>query len=262
MDHCHHGTAWFVLQKAFFLIITSEYLTSEWAWYWCSDWSKLQLLVWISTDLLCSIIQGILDGSAIPLVNLHWLLLPILKHTQCDVVITPIIFLQILTIYTIVIIKYTPYPDTMKLSGPRPLADKRWVGPVKLLCIIMFDISKIRPKSILRLVKAQKFSRCLHILPMTARYGMYFVSLNSDLCSTAANYNATYCMILWYIAARYNGSQTILRHEDISILRILGCSVLIENCLWVMSLLWPKLGQFNADAITTFKAQLRLLSHP
>ena len=149
MDHCH-GTAWFALHKldkAFFLIITSEYLTSDWAWYWCSDWSKLQLLVWISTDLLCSIIQGILDGSAIPLVNLHWLLLPILKHTQCDVVITPIIFLQILTIYTIAIIKYTPYPDTMKLSGPRPLADKRWVGPVKLLCIIMFDISKIRPKS-------------------------------------------------------------------------------------------------------------------
>ena len=51
--------------------------------------------------------------------------------------------------------------DTAKLTGPRTLADKSWVGPVKLLCIIMFDISKIRPKSILGPVKAQKFSQCL-----------------------------------------------------------------------------------------------------
>ena len=51
--------------------------------------------------------------------------------------------------------------DTAKLTGSRTLADKRWVGPVKLLCVIMFDISKIRPKSILSLVKAQKFSQCL-----------------------------------------------------------------------------------------------------
>ena len=55
----------------------------------------------------------------------------------------------------------TPGTDTAKLTGPRTLADKRWVGLVKLLCIIMFDISKIRPKSILGLVKAQKFSLCL-----------------------------------------------------------------------------------------------------
>ena len=47
--------------------------------------------------------------------------------------------------------------DTAKLTGPRTLADKKWVGPVKLLCIIMFDISKIRPKSILSLVEAQNF---------------------------------------------------------------------------------------------------------
>ena len=51
--------------------------------------------------------------------------------------------------------------DTAKLTGPRTLADKWWVGPVKLLCIIMFDISKIRPKSFPGPVKAQKFSRCL-----------------------------------------------------------------------------------------------------
>ena len=39
-------------------------------------------------------------------------------------------------------------------------ADKRWVRPVKFLCIIMFDISKIRPKWILSPGRAQKFSRC------------------------------------------------------------------------------------------------------
>ena len=52
--------------------------------------------------------------------------------------------------------------DTAKLTGPRTFADKRWVGPVKLLCIIMFNISRIRPKSLLGPVKAQKFSRCLY----------------------------------------------------------------------------------------------------
>ena len=36
---------------------------------------------------------------------------------------------------------------------------------VKLLCIIMFDISKIRPKFILGPVKAQKFSKCLLLIP-------------------------------------------------------------------------------------------------
>ena len=55
----------------------------------------------------------------------------------------------------------TKKADTAKLNGPRTLADKRWVGPVKFLCVIMFDISKIRPKSVLSPVKAQKFSWCL-----------------------------------------------------------------------------------------------------
>ena len=50
--------------------------------------------------------------------------------------------------------------DTAKLTGPQTFADKRWVlvGMVKLLCIIMFNIGKIRPKSLLGPVKAQKFS--------------------------------------------------------------------------------------------------------
>ena len=69
-------------------------------------------------------------------------------------------FLLYFRIYILVIMRNT---DTAKLTGPWTLADKRWVGPVKLLCIIMFDISKIRPKSILGPVKAQKFSRCLEI---------------------------------------------------------------------------------------------------
>ena len=56
---------------------------------------------------------------------------------------------------------YSQVSHTAKLTGPRILADKRWVGPVKLLCITMFDISKIRPKSLLGPVKTKKFSRCL-----------------------------------------------------------------------------------------------------
>ena len=52
--------------------------------------------------------------------------------------------------------------DTAKLTSPRTFADKRWVGSVKLLCMIMFNISKIRPKSLLGPVKDQKFLRCLY----------------------------------------------------------------------------------------------------
>ena len=48
----------------------------------------------------------------------------------------------------------------MKVTDPRTLIGKRWVGLVEL-SITMFDISRIRPKSILGLVKAQKFSQCL-----------------------------------------------------------------------------------------------------
>ena len=55
-------------------------------------------------------------------------------------------------------------PDSAKLNGAWTVADKRWVEPVKLLCIIMFDISKIRPKSILGLVKAQKVLQCLNLM--------------------------------------------------------------------------------------------------
>ena len=54
-----------------------------------------------------------------------------------------------------------PTPDTAKPAAPRTFADKKWVGPVKLLHIIMFNISKIRPKSLLGPVKALKFLRCL-----------------------------------------------------------------------------------------------------
>ena len=43
------------------------------------------------------------------------------------------------------------------LCSTTDTADKRWVGPLKLLCIIMFDMSKIRPKSLLSLVKVRNF---------------------------------------------------------------------------------------------------------
>ena len=63
--------------------------------------------------------------------------------------------------------------DTAKLTTPPTLADKRWVGPVKLLCIIMFDISKIRPKCIHGPVKAQKFSQCLWFWHQKPEYSVY-----------------------------------------------------------------------------------------
>ena len=54
--------------------------------------------------------------------------------------------------------------DITKLTGPRTFTDKQWEGPVKLLCIIMFKISKIRPKSLLGVVKAKKCLQCLCII--------------------------------------------------------------------------------------------------
>ena len=66
--------------------------------------------------------------------------------------------------------------DTAKLTGPRTLADKKWVGPVKLLCIIMFDISKIRSKFLFGPVKAQKFSWCLHLQFWLDSFHVYTMS--------------------------------------------------------------------------------------
>ena len=43
-------------------------------------------------------------------------------------------------------------------------ADKIWVGQVKLLCITMFNISQIRPKSLLGPVKAIKICNDWYIL--------------------------------------------------------------------------------------------------
>ena len=54
-------------------------------------------------------------------------------------------------------------PDIAKLTGPWTFADQKWVGAVKLLCIIMFKISKIRPKSFFGSVKAQTFLQCLMV---------------------------------------------------------------------------------------------------
>ena len=50
-----------------------------------------------------------------------------------------------------------PIAVTMKFTGLRTVADKTHIGPIDLLCKIMYDISKIMSKFILSLVKAHKF---------------------------------------------------------------------------------------------------------
>ena len=65
-------------------------------------------------------------------------------------------------------------PDTAKLTGPQTLCDEifKMSRTGELLCITMFDISKIMPKSVLGPVQAQKFlqclCRCVHFGPNTA----------------------------------------------------------------------------------------------
>ena len=54
-----------------------------------------------------------------------------------------------------------------KLIGPQTFADKIWVVPVKLLCISMFNISKIGHKSILGTVKAKKILWHMHSAPVS-----------------------------------------------------------------------------------------------
>ena len=54
-----------------------------------------------------------------------------------------------------------------KLIGPQTFADKIWVVPVKLLCISMFNISKIGHKSILGPVKAKKNLWHMHSAPVS-----------------------------------------------------------------------------------------------
>ena len=51
---------------------------------------------------------------------------------------------------------------------------KKWVGPVRLLCVIMFNISKIRPKSFLGPVKAKQFSLCLW-LELISNFTPHFI---------------------------------------------------------------------------------------
>ena len=78
--------------------------------------------------------------------------------------------------------KLVTFTDTAKLDGPRTFTGKNWVGPVKLLCIIMFRISKIGPKSLFGLVKAPKFSQCLpswcHMAPLLNTCTAHYASLS------------------------------------------------------------------------------------
>ena len=92
-------------------------------------------------------------------------------------------------------------PDTVKLTGPRTFADEKWVGPVKLLCIIMFKISNISSKSLLGLVKAQKFLRCLCMHPANDRW---CYNVTSSLIGWAHTQNdpcyyaRVLCPIFWF----------------------------------------------------------------
>ena len=55
-------------------------------------------------------------------------------------------------------------PDTMKLNSSRTFTYKNSVGLVKLLCIMIFDINQIKPKSTLSPVNVDKFSWCVIFL--------------------------------------------------------------------------------------------------
>ena len=99
--------------------------------------------------------------------------------------------------------------DTVKLTGPRTLANKRWVGPVKLLCMIMFSISKIRPKSILGMVKAQKFLRCL----VMASYWIGIKPLTELIMtthSTMCNHSYSICRLPPMMALRLRPDHHLL----------------------------------------------------
>ena len=73
--------------------------------------------------------------------------------------------------------------DTVKLTCPRTFADKRWLGLIKRLFIIMLNITKSRPKSLLGPVKAQKFVLCLE--QVTSHYlNQRWPSLLTHICIT------------------------------------------------------------------------------
>ena len=85
--------------------------------------------------------------------------------------------------------------NTAKLTGPRTFTGKNWVGPVKLMCIIMFKIHKIRPKSPFGPVKAPKFSRCLSqqdhssITAITAQSWLGHSSITAQVTAVTAGCN-------------------------------------------------------------------------
>ena len=81
----------------------------------------------------------------------------------------------------------------------------------------MFDISKMRPKSILGQVKAQKFSRCLHYTHTqlrTSLLGVYwFHSILPSVCpAVSAEWLAAYFMDLYsYVAQLQTTRGDVLR---------------------------------------------------
>ena len=59
-------------------------------------------------------------------------------------------------------IEPTQTADTVKLPGPWTFTDKTWIGPLKLRCINMINVYKIKPKSIFRQEqgKSEGFESC------------------------------------------------------------------------------------------------------
>ena len=106
---------------------------------------------------------------------------------------------------------------------------QKWVGLVKLLCIIMFKISKIRSKSLLSLVKAQNFWRCLTMPVVVCEYLRIAWSCYIQVCTSI--YVISICRggqtPAWYVCI-LPGSHHVFTQD---LLGITNWS-LIENLGW------------------------------
>ena len=71
-------------------------------------------------------------------------------------------------------------------------------GLVKLLWLTMFDMSKIKTKSFLSPVKAQKFLRCLINIVTSQRSDKQMVSLLAHICVTRPQWVNNLGIILFY----------------------------------------------------------------
>ena len=100
------------------------------------------------------------------------------------------------------------WTDSAILTSPRTFVDKRWIGPVKLLCIIMFNVSKIRPKSLLGPVKAQKFSWCVCLRMKVGRWELMWHFISNGNLRQYVIHQYPYAL-QW----RHNGRNGISNHQ-------------------------------------------------